>query len=143
MVEGRWFAQEDDLTQPLAIRRAVFGRGRDALDALARQVVVYGGGVPVGTARLWWADGAFWMGDVGVLSAERGKGYGDLLVRLVLYKAVSHAAAYVCLDCPRSLEPFFARYGFAPTEEAQGDTLTLRVSADAMNGCAHCGHAAP
>jgi predicted acetyltransferase len=49
------------------------------------------------------------MGDVGVLPAERGKGYGDLLVRLVLYKAVSHAAAFVYLECPRALEQFYAR----------------------------------
>ena len=84
MIQGKWFPTGSDVSQPLAIRRAVFGRGRDALDDWAQQVTVYAGEEPVGAARLWWRDGAFWLGDVGVLSDFRGMGYGDLLVRLLI-----------------------------------------------------------
>lgn len=38
--------------------------------------------------------GAFWLGDVGVLSDFRGMGYGDLLVRLLLFKALSPRRAF-------------------------------------------------
>lgn len=143
LIEGRWFAQGADLTAPLRVRQAVFGRGADALDALAQQVVVYGSGEPVGTARLWWQDGDFWAGDVGVLPAYRGQGYGDLLVRLLLYKAVSHNARSVCLTCPVAMAPFFARYGFIREGEAAGDTVSLRARTDVPDGCAHCGAPQP
>ena len=46
---GKWFPTGSDVSQPLAIRRAVFGRGRDALDDWAQQVTVYAGEEPVGT----------------------------------------------------------------------------------------------
>ena len=100
MIQGKWFPTGSDVSQPLAIRRAVFGRGRDALDDWAQQVAVYAGEEPVGTARLWWRDGAFWLGDVGVLSDFRGMGYGDLLVRLLLFKALSHGAHFLRLEAP-------------------------------------------
>lgn len=138
MIEGKWFPQGADLSVPLMIRRAVFGRGEDELDAMAQQVVVYGAGVPVGAARLWWQDGGFRAGDVGVLAEERGRGYGDLLVRLLLYKAATHGARRVTLVCPAGLLPFFARYGFEPEADAQaGDMLTLSAPAEVSGGC--CG----
>lgn len=66
----------------------------------------------MGAARLWWRDGAFWLGDVGVLSDFRGMGYGDLLVRLLLFKALSHGAHFLRLEAPEEAVAFFARYGF-------------------------------
>ena len=50
MIQGKWFPTGSDVSQPLAIRRAVFGRGRDALDDWAQQVTVYAGEEPVGAA---------------------------------------------------------------------------------------------
>ena len=126
MVEGKWFAQGADLTQPLAIRQAVLGMSRDALDDEAQQVVAYREGEPVGTARLWWRDGSFWLGDLCVLTQARGQGYGDLLMRLTLYKAMTHQARSVRLLCPAALTPFFARYGFhAQTEDDPSEMLLL------------------
>jgi len=134
MVEGKWFAQGDDIGDALAVREAVFDRGRDALDGEARQVVVYREGAPVGAARLWWRDGDFHAGDVCVLPEARGQGYGDLLVRLLLFKALSHNAAGVSLVCPAQTAAFFARYGF--TAQGEGDPRPMRVSAgDIRLGC--------
>ena len=126
MVEGKWFSQGADIAQPLAIRQAVIGIGRDALDAEAQQVVVYREGEPVGTARLWWQEGSFWLGDLCVLPQARGQGYGDLLTRLLLYKAMTHQARSVRLRCPAALTPFFARYGFhAQSENDPAEMLLL------------------
>lgn len=135
MVEGKWFVQGSDLAVPLSIRQSVFGTGRDALDDAAQQVVVYQDGTPVGAARLWWQAGDFCAGDVGVLPAQRGKGYGDLLVRLLLYKAANHYAASLMVRCPAACVAFFSHYGF--TEESrEGDCVTLR--APLSQGCADC-----
>ena len=87
MVQGRWYPVGSNIELPLSIRRAVLGRGRDALDDQAQQVIVFREDRAVGSARLWWQDGAFRMGDVAVLPEERGRGFGDLLVRLLLFKA--------------------------------------------------------
>jgi len=78
---------------------------------------------------------------VGVLLEERGRGYGDLLVRLLLYKAANHGAKHVKLVCPAGLLPFFARYGFAPEADSEpGDTLTLSAPAELSGGCGgRCG----
>lgn len=166
MIEGKWYVQNSDISLPLTLREAVFARGRDALDACAQQVVVFREGTPVGTARLWWEDGEFWAGDIGVLPDERRQGYGDLLVRLLLYKATTHCARSLTIVCPSSLSAFFARYGFtavqppAPAKDIAGNgslasaasavlpensgevsqTLVMRASLDdAGQGCAGCG----
>lgn len=136
MVEGRWYPQGADIGVPLAVRQAVFGAERDALDGEAQQVAVFGeNGSAVGAARLWWAEGDFWAGDIGVLPQARGKGYGDLLVRLLLYKAASHGAACLRIVSPAALAPFFVRYGF--TADGAGDPLPMRAVPDA--GCLGCG----
>ncbi len=140
MIEGKWLEQGSDISVALSIRRAVLGKGRDSLDDAAQQVLVYRGGEPVGTARLWWSDGAFFAGDVCVLPEARGQGYGDLLVRLLLYKAVSHNAAGIRLMCPRAAAAFFARYGFAPAEggDTAADTVEMRLRAGDI--CLRCKH---
>ncbi len=143
MVEGKWFEQGSDISVPLSVRRAVLGKGRDPLDDAAQQVLVYRGGEPVGTARLWWSDGAFFAGDVCVLPEARGQGYGDLLVRLLLYKAVSHNAAGVRLVCPRAAVPFFARYGFAPAPGGDPAAETVEMHLRAGDICLRCKHDQP
>ena len=143
MIQGKWFPQGSDLAAPLAIRQAVFFRGQDERDSLAQQVVVYRDGIPAGSARLWWEEGAFHLGDVGVLAAERGKGLGDLLVRLLLFKAVSHYASRVELETPPETVPFFARYGFMAGEAAADSPripMSIRGEAIVLSHCGteHC-----
>ena len=138
MIEGKWFAQGADLTVPLAVRQAVFGRGRDALDDAAQQVTVYGNGEAVGSARLWWADGAFRLGDVGVLPDYRGQGYGDLLVRLLLFKALSHQADEIALVCPAEIAPFFSKYGFSADTQGDPVAMSIRGAQVQLDCCARC-----
>jgi len=138
MVQGRWFAMGcEDISQPIEIRRSVFGRGRDALDDTSHQVVVYDGAAPVASARLWWQDGAFMLGEVGVLQDQRGRGFGDLLVRLLLYRSLTHGASLIALDTPEATEPFFAKYGFAAQQRADG---MVRMTIRGEDVClSHCG----
>ena len=142
MIRGRWFPQKSDISVPLALRRAVFFLERDALDEEAQQVVVYEGELPVGTARLWWAEGDFWVGSLGVLTEKRGKGYGDLLIRLVLYKALTHYAGRVQLACPPQTEAFFAKYGFTRQDEAENPDAQVHMSIlgkdISLDGCRSC-----
>ena len=112
MIQGKWFPQGADLSDALSVRQAVFARGLDDLDAEAHNAVVYLDGVPAAAGRIWWQDGSFWLGEIGVMPACRGKRLGDLALRLLLFKAQSHYAREVRLRTPPETEGFFSRLGF-------------------------------
>ena len=145
MVQGRWYPGGSDITLPLQLRMSVFGRGKDAIDAYAQQAVIFENDVAVAAARLWWQDGAFVIGDIGVLEEKRGRGFGDLLVRLTLYKALTHAASVIRLECPADVESFFAQYGFVTDSRTENlvqmSILGENVQLSHCGGnCAECGH---
>lgn len=140
MVEGKWFAPGAEIPEAEAIRRAVFGRGRDDLDAMAWNVIVYYGGEPAATGRLWWQDGAFWLGDVGVLPELRGRRLGDLTLRLLLFKAETHAARLLRLIATDETAAFFARLGFQPDGEGVDSIqpMLLRGEELCLDTCQGC-----
>ena len=135
-----------DLSIPLSVRMQVFGRGEDALDAMAQQVVVFENGVPVGAGRLWWADGAFRLGDMCVLESKRGRGFGDLLIWLLLYKSLTHSASLIRLETPAETEAFFAQYGFITDGETESGLKAMHIRGEDVQlshcggNCAECGH---
>lgn len=146
MVQGRWFPMGSDISVPLSLRQSVFGRGADALDGQSQHVVVFETeDSPVGAARLWWADGAFQLGDIGVLESKRGKGYGDLLVRLLMFKALTHSASLIALHTPKQTEAFFAQYGFEAIGEEDG-LVRMQIRGEDVHlshcggNCADCNH---
>lgn len=137
MVQGRWYPMGSDIETPLRLRGMVFGAARDALDDMAQQVVVFRQGEAVGCARLYWKDGAFWLDSLGVLEGERGKGFGDLLIRLCLFKALTHSAALIRLAATPDTEGFFAKYGLTASGEENGLTLMQIRGEDVQ--LSHCG----
>ena len=145
MVQGRWYPGGSDITLPLQLRMSVFGRGEEAIDAYAQQAVIFENDAAVAAARLWWQDGAFVIGDIGVLEGKRGRGFGDLLVRLTLYKALTHAASVIRLECPAEVESFFAQYGFVTDGRTEG-LVQMSILGDNVQlshcggNCAECGH---
>ena len=88
------------------------------------------------------------VGDMGVLEEKRGRGFGDLLIRLLLYKSLTHSASQICLETPKELEGFFARYGFLADGEENG-LVQMHIMGDDVQlshcggNCAECGHRSP
>lgn len=139
MVEGKWYAPGAECPQAMAIRQAVFGRGADEQDALSWNVLVWYEGEACATGRLWWRDGAFWLGDLAVLPARRGLGLGDLTLRLLLFKAESHAARLMRLQCPEQVQGFFTRLGFREEGRAGEEILmSLRGEDLCLDSCKGC-----
>ena len=134
MIEGKWFPQGADLSEVLSVRAAVFSRGMDDLDSLAQNILVYQDGVAAATGRLWWEEGAFWLGDLAVLPAYRGQRLGDLVLRLLLFKAQQHFAREVRLRCPADVAGFFERLGLRQAESFRSDELLeLWIPGDAID----------
>lgn len=161
MIRGRFLRPGSDISQALFVREAVFVREqgysaaleRDAIDDISWHALVYdrvdASGEPVGdacgTGRIWWQDGEFHLGRIAVLKEKRGAGMGDLVMRMLLFKAKEHGARSVVLSAQLQAAPFYARYGFAPYGELVDDEgvphQRMRVMGDQINlegTC--CGH---
>lgn len=141
MIEGKWFPPGTGIAQALQVRRAVLEKGPDDADLMAWQAVAYFAGHAAGTGRIWWQDGAFWLGDICVLPEFRKQRLGDFLVRLLLYKAQQHSARRVMLQAPQDMMPFFEKYGFTVEGTPGQDgsiTLTLEGKDILLDGCAGC-----
>lgn len=130
MIRGKFLRPGGDISQALRVRDAVFVREQgysaalehDEIDAISWHALVYdavdAAGEPVGdaagTGRIWWQDGEFHLGRIAVLREKRGLGLGDLVMRMLLFKAKEHAARSVVLSAQLHAAPFYARYGFEP-----------------------------
>ena len=102
MIQGKWFAPGQDISdEVLPVRACVFGGSSwESTDPEGWNALVYSDGCPVAAGRIWWQDDVFWLGYIGVLEGYRGQHLGDLVLRLHLFKAQSHAAREVRLICP-------------------------------------------
>lgn len=140
MVQGKWFAPGSDLSALLSVRDAVFGRGSDSLDASSWNVLVFEDSFPAATGRIWWENGSFWLGDIAVVEDRRHRRLGDLVLRLLLFKAQNHAAREVHLRCSRSLTGFFDRLGLRALPSDDPDTVEMFISGDAidLDTCKNC-----
>ena len=139
MIQGKWFPQGSDLSEVLSVRRAVFSRGQDALDAEAQNVLVFLDDLPAAAGRIWWQEGSFRIGDVGVLPDYRGKMLGDLVLRLLLFKAQSHFAREVRLRASSEVTGFFARLGFRE-DFREGDQVEMLLPGEEieLDSCKAC-----
>ena len=145
MIQGKWFAPGENLSEEiLPLRAEIFGT-RDAArqDFLGWNALIYEDGHPAASGRIWWEDGAFRLGDIGVKPDFRGRRLGDLTLRLLLFKAQSHAAKEVRLCCPESVSGFFARLGFAPESTPENGLVEMLLPGDSisLDSCANCAKA--
>ncbi len=139
MIQGQWFAPGNDISPLVPIRQSVFSRGADALDRESWNALVLEDGVPAACGRIWYREGVYWLGDICVLESRRGRRLGDLVLRLLLFKAQSHAAPEVRLRCPSETEGFFSRLGLQPVS-ASGDVTEMSIRGDKidLDTCRSC-----
>ncbi len=140
MIQGKWFAPGENLPEEvLSVRREVFGNPGQTVDPKGWNTLVYLDDMPAASGRIWWEEGAFWLGEIGVLSSLRGRRLGDLVLRLLLFKAQSHAAREVRLSSPEETQGFFARLGFRPvSRETRMVQMMLPGDEISLDSCANC-----
>ena len=140
MIQGKWFAPGKDIPDVLSVRVSVFGRGGDSLDAVSWNTLVYRDGEPAATGRIWWDKGVYRLGDICVLEPFRGQRLGDLVLRLLLFKAQSHSAKEVRLQCPRDLTGFFGRLGLKEESDCGSGLVEMVIAGSDidLDTCRHC-----
>ena len=140
MIQGKWFAPGEDLAaEILPLRREIFGIAGSPTDPEGWNTLVYMDGQPAASGRIWWSEDAFWLGEIGVLPALRGRRLGDLVLRLLLFKAQSHSAREIRLRCPEDTAGFFSRLGFLPVRHESGSVeMMIRGEDVSLDSCANC-----
>ena len=123
MIRGRYLSSKDNTSDALALRLVIpeFTAERDSFDQMAIYAVVYDDDdSPCGTGRIYIDDDShFRMDYLGVLPEKRGRYIGDLVARMLLFRAMDLNANGICVSVPKSCVRFFARYGFKPTRESE------------------------
>lgn len=140
MIHTKWFQGRDNLKDVLEIRKQTLYEscGEDASDIyddFAFSAVVYDGDVPAGTGRLLFKEGRYFIDNVGVVNEHRGKSFGDLIVRMLVRRAVNMGAektyAYVCDGCM----DIFESIGFEKTGSAENGKFLMVKAGDVGGDC--------
>ena len=134
MYTGKFFTSMNDSAHTaVAVRAQIpeFNPEQDEHDAMAIYAVAFDeDSLPSGTGRLYIDDESHFRIDfLGVVPEKRGRYIGDLIARMLLFKAQQLNAASVYISAPVNVIRFFARYGFALMRD-DGKIAQMSVSAE-------------
>jgi len=127
MIHGKYLNSKDDISSLLALRKAVFcdeqgfsaENEKDAFDDMAYYALVFDEQEqPAATGRLFIdAQDRFHIGRMCTRRDMRGKGLGDLAIRMLLDLALRLNAPYIVIDAQEAAVGFYEKYGFRPCGE--------------------------
>ena len=121
MFSGKFVAGTQGAEPAFALRKEVFvdeqgfpaGSEIDDADAQAHHLMIFVEGACIATGRLIMeAPGEFRIGRICVRKEDRGEGYGDLVMRLLIDRAMQCMAKTVHLHAQLPVVPFYQKYGF-------------------------------
>jgi len=152
MIRGRYLRSNDDLSEVFALRRRVFVEEQgfsweneiDAYDRMSVYALVYDEeDRPAGTGRLYVdVDGRFTIGRLCVLKENRGMGYGDLLMRMLIARALDLNAAGIYLSAQVERAGFYEKYGFTALGETYPDEgvphVLMAADRGRLDACGKC-----
>ena len=143
MIRGKFLTSQDDVRAVMDIRRRVFVDEQgysadteiDGFDKMAVYALAFDeNDRPAGTGRLIINDESrFQIGRVCVLKEARGRGLGDLVMRMLLDKALGAGAKRFRLLAQRQAEGFYSRYGFTPYGEEVLDQGVPHIEMEATD----------
>lgn len=142
MISTKWL-QEDNLEEVLKIRTAVFENELnfereyiyDDYDSFGKNVLLYDSGKAVGTGRLIFKDGKYLIDKICVLKEFRKNAYGELIIRMLVRKAVDMGAEKTYVHIDNTLRNLFEKIGFIVDSEAEEKLIMIKYGD--VGG--HCG----
>lgn len=142
MVSTKWFQGIENIETCMELRRKVFCEElkldensiKDAYDDFAFNVVVYEDDNPVGTGRLLFKDGRYFIDKICVLEEFRSRNYGNLIIRMLVRKAVTIGAkqTYSCVD--EKHIGLFEKVGFVKSAREESRCIIMVKEGD-VGGC--------
>lgn len=116
----------------MAVRVAVFVEEQgfhdefDETDGVAVHFVAYDGGEPIGTCRVFEAEGGHVLGRLAVMKPHRGLGIGKALLAAAEAHVAAAGGESLSLHSQLRAEEFYSKCGYAPFGEP-----------DEEEGCPH------
>ncbi|MBR4236742.1 MAG: GNAT family N-acetyltransferase [Clostridia bacterium] len=134
MYTGKYATSKSALETALTARALIpeFSAERDNYDDMAVYVFAYDDDNELsGCGRLYIDDDSQFRIDLlGVVPAKRGRYIGDLLARMLLFRAQQLNAASVHVTVPADTVRFFARYGFKAVQDVNSANVNMSVNAN-------------
>lgn len=142
MISTRIVQGRGNLDHVLNIRRDVFSQENkeadvtDFYDEFAFSAVLYDDDVPAGTGRLLFKEGRYFIDMVCVKQQFKGLSYEDLLVRMLIRKAVTIGAEKTYTEADENHMNIFESIGFKEVSRNK-DKILMVKEGDVGGGC--CG----
>lgn len=153
MIDGRFIVGIEGLKETGFIRFQVFTEDQgvdpkveqDIYDHFAHHLIIKDNGNPVGTGRLILKDKQCLIGRIAVLPNERGKQYGDLIVRMLIDRVFSMGCHEVHVHSQIHAIGFYEKIGFVKKGESYMESgiehISMVLTPESLNqGCQGCQH---
>lgn len=149
MFTTEWKFGMMDFDEVRAIRRAVFAEEMkipekdifDWEDGIAAHLLVrLADGRAVATARIYPDGEDTRIGFFAVLPDFRGQGYGDVCLRLLLFKAQQLPGSRIAADVPEKYVPYYEWFGFRPAGGGANGIQPMRLEREKIHFPSECGH---
>jgi predicted GNAT family N-acyltransferase len=144
MIQGKYLYYGDDLTECFEIRRQVFVVEQqipkeeefDDIDDYAIHAIVFDNEnkKAVATGRVYHNGTNYKIGRIAVLKKERGKYYGDFVVRMLANKAFLMGAEEIHIDAQLTAISFYERIGFMTYGEEFLDSGIKHINMKLVSG---------
>ncbi|MGG0187293.1 GNAT family N-acetyltransferase [Bacillus rhizoplanae] len=119
-MQAKFVQNEEELKDAFSVRKQVFVDEQnvsseeeyDEYEDVAKHVVLYDEGVPVGAGRFRIVDGIGKMERICVLSSHRQKGAGKIIMNALETLAKEEALPKLKLHAQTHAEPFYNKLGY-------------------------------
>ncbi|HHZ01608.1 MAG TPA: GNAT family N-acetyltransferase [Tissierellia bacterium] len=141
MISTKWVQGKENLSVVIGIREEVFSKENmekeitDFYDEFAFNAVLYDNDEPAGTGRLLFKEGKYFIDMLCVKEKFRGQNYGDLLIRMLVRKAVTIGATETYAQVGENLIKLFEKSGFKTV--SSNNTVLMVKEGDVGGSC--CG----
>lgn len=142
MISTKWFQGKANLNDVIKIRENVFCEElalndyliTDMYDDFAFSAVVFDDDVLAGTGRLFFKDGKYFIDNLCVIKQFRGRHLGDLLLRMLVRRAVNMGAEKTYAVVNEKCKSLFENVGFK-TENVTNEKYIMVKTGDVGGGC--------
>jgi len=143
MISTKWFQGIESKHNFLEIRKSVFCEelkvGEESIsdfyDQFAFNVVLYDDDKSAGTGRLIFKDGKYFIDKLCVLKKFRGNNYSDLIIRMLIRKAVNIGAEKTYASIDKKYRLIFKKIGFEEIETDSNVNILMMKEGDVGGNC--------